>query len=231
MGAWTEPNNHYKRNSCMTTTISKRVANGLMTTLLSAGLALSMTTAKAYGASDTRVPKHLSCQRIIDNTSSEQNTSQDANQWYSVNDNVMGGKSIGTFTEENDHLRFHGNINTNGGGFASIRRDIDASEFQGTDRIRLAIQSDGRAYNVTLQDENNQQQSTSHRAPLSASSNDDYEIVEILFKDLAAFFRGQRIQTAPFDTASAKTIGIILSDSKDGSFNLNLRWIEVCRKI
>ena len=42
-------------------------------------------------------------------------------QWYSVNDGVMGGRSSGSFQVTDGKLRFSGVLNTNGGGFASIR--------------------------------------------------------------------------------------------------------------
>ena len=197
--------------------------------LTATGFILATVTATTNENSDTNVTKTLSCERIIDHSSSNSDTSKNTNKWYSVNDNVMGGRSVGTFTEHTDHLRFHGSINTNGGGFTSIRHDVDARQFTGADRIRLAIQSDGRAYHVTLQDENNRQQSSSHRSPVSTSANDNYEIVELLFKDFIATFRGRKIETAPFDTKIASTVGIILSDSIDGPFELKIGWIDVCR--
>ena len=42
-------------------------------------------------------------------------------QWVTVNDNVMGGRSIGDFTIKEGKLVFRGSTNTNGGGFSSIR--------------------------------------------------------------------------------------------------------------
>ena len=156
----------------MTKSVTKHTIKASITVLTTAGLVLSTNTGAATVAAtvndsgDTNVTKTLSCERIIDHSSSNSDTSLNTNKWYSVNDNVMGGRSVGTFTEHADHLRFHGSINTNGGGFTSIRHDVDARQFTETDRIRLAIQSDGRAYHVTLQDKNNRQQSTSHRLPI-----------------------------------------------------------------
>ena len=41
--------------------------------------------------------------------------------WYVLNDNVMGGRSEGTFRIEGGELDFAGSTNTRGGGFSSIR--------------------------------------------------------------------------------------------------------------
>jgi len=194
-----------------------------------------MTTGSVNGASPTNNTnatndgQSLYCDRLIDHSLASAHVSSSDSTWYSINDNVMGGKSLGTFSENNDHLHFHGSINTNGGGFASIRKDISTHQFIGADRIRLAVQSDGRAYSVQLQDASNQQQATSHRAPFSTSGADKYEVIDISLKDLVPTFRGRRIQSEPLNTTTVRTIGIMLSDAIDGPFSLKLRWIEVCR--
>ena len=44
------------------------------------------------------------------------------NDWYVLNDNVMGGKSTSKIEVNNKgHLVFSGNVNTDGGGFATFR--------------------------------------------------------------------------------------------------------------
>ena len=42
-------------------------------------------------------------------------------EWRTVNDNVMGGRSVGDFEVGDSTLNFKGRTNTNGGGFSSIR--------------------------------------------------------------------------------------------------------------
>lgn len=195
-----------------------------------------MTTGFANGASHANSANNATdagkthCVRFIDHNpvATDTDVAAGTNAWYSINDNVMGGKSSGSSSENGDHLRFFGSINTDGGGFASIRHDISASQFMGADRIRLAVQSDGRTYSVQLQDESNRQLSTSHRAPILVAASNEYEVIEVLFKDFVPTFRGRQIQSDPFSTATASTIGIMISDAIDGPFNLKLRWIEVC---
>lgn len=210
------------------------ITNGVKFFIFSAGSCFCIATGFAQDANDNNdmnKSSNVVCERIIDHTSVTNDASNNVNRWYSLNDNVMGGKSVGTFSQKNDHLHFHGSINTDGGGFASIRRKISAEPFSNVDRIRLAVQSDKRAYSVQLQDENGTQQSISHRAPIAVKATDDYEVIEIQLKDLVPMFRGRNIQAAKFNTATARTIGIMLSDSIDGPFNLKLAWIDVCRVI
>jgi hypothetical protein len=42
--------------------------------------------------------------------------------WQIVNDTIMGGRSESGFVTENGQLQFSGVLNTNGGGFASLRQ-------------------------------------------------------------------------------------------------------------
>jgi hypothetical protein len=63
--------------------------------------------------------------------------------WTIVNDNVMGGRSLGRFDRAPGTLRFTFTTNTNGGGFSSIRTrpvDLDLSTYEG---IRVRVRADG----------------------------------------------------------------------------------------
>ena len=46
-------------------------------------------------------------------------------QWSVVNDDVMGGESLGRLSFEAGILVFEGEINTDGGGFASLRMPLE----------------------------------------------------------------------------------------------------------
>ena len=56
-------------------------------------------------------------------------------EWRVINDNVMGGRSLGAVSANGDTLSFSGSLNTNGGGFASIR--VSARDLLGKDAIVL----------------------------------------------------------------------------------------------
>ena len=65
--------------------------------------------------------------------------------WYVLNDNVMGGRSNGTFAERQGALVFTGNTNTNGGGFSSIRTNPCNSIFRARAASRYASRATGAA--------------------------------------------------------------------------------------
>ena len=89
-------------------------------------------------------------------------------RFYTVNDNVMGGKSVsslhplpgGTIKTtsggfECDGLLFAGNINTKGGGFASCRSDSVYRKLSiptGAKTLRIKFKGDGFQYKILLSD-------------------------------------------------------------------------------
>ncbi|MHC4292119.1 MAG: CIA30 family protein, partial [Planctomycetota bacterium] len=75
-----------------------------------------------------------------------------ADQWISVNDNVMGGISEGQFRITDDKtLEFSGRLSLeNNGGFASIRTKPRDLNINGYDTIGLRLKGDGRTYYFNL---------------------------------------------------------------------------------
>lgn len=75
-------------------------------------------------------------------------TPEQARQWQSVNDGVMGGRSSGraALTSERT-LRFEGNLSlANNGGFASIRTRPSRLPLAGGDVLIVRVRGDGREY-------------------------------------------------------------------------------------
>ena len=104
----------------------------LLVTLLAAGTAM-MTASSS----------DLECTTLTDFTDPASNR-----RWITVNDDVMGGRSDGGFEITNDQLVFEGDINTNGGGFSSIRWLLPEGALQDADALRVRMKTDGRAYNI-----------------------------------------------------------------------------------
>jgi len=75
-------------------------------------------------------------------------------QWFRLDDGVMGGKS------ETNHavdaatgiLHFTGTINTDGGGFASIRSKIPEGSLSQYEGIKLRLRGDGKTYKFFMTD-------------------------------------------------------------------------------
>jgi len=167
------------------------------------------------------------CGRLFDYTASASPIMKSTG-WYSVNDNVMGGRSLGSFDFTDNALRFKGEINTNGGGFASIRHDIASPLFAKADRLLFSVQTDGRDYSVNIRDQQSAASRISHRASLTTSSSKTFQTVEVLFSDLVPTFRGRIVASQQFIPSDVLSLSIMLSDGIDGQFGLNIAWIDVC---
>jgi len=77
--------------------------------------------------------------------------------WHRLDDGVMGGRSETTHAAievaGRPGIHFAGTINTNGGGFASIRAPFEAGGLSDdTSCLRIKFRGDGRTYKVLLSD-------------------------------------------------------------------------------
>ena len=75
--------------------------------------------------------------------------------WRAINDGVMGGLSQGEMVAIDGGLRFQGVTSLeNSGGFASVRRFVDA-DLGSAGSVRLEIKGDGRRYQFRLRTDDN----------------------------------------------------------------------------
>lgn len=155
--------------------------------------------------------------------------SSDAQKWGAVNDGVMGGRSSGSPSFDNNHMIFKGIINTNGGGFSSIRRSIEPGLMTGMAGVRMRLRSDGRDYKLSLRtDALLRQRPIAFQAPIRTIKTNEWETVFVPFDSIKASVFGRPLRDVIFDRNEINTIGIIISDGQDGPFKLEVEWIEAC---
>lgn len=150
-------------------------------------------------------------------------------EWRAVNDGVMGGLSSGGPNFEKGHMTFAGIINTNGGGFSSVRTSAKLGELANTKSLALRVKSDGRAYRVTMRTNATYGwRRISFQAPINTQKIGEWETVEVSYDDLRASIFGRPIRGASFDKSEVVEIGLILSDGQDGPFSLEVESIKAC---
>lgn len=149
--------------------------------------------------------------------------------WRSVNDNVMGGRSDGAFSLENDHMIFEGFINTNGGGFASVRKPLEPNRLVGQEVIALRVRSQNPQlpYRVSFND--GSMRSVSFTGFLGLSASTDWQEVEVSLSALKASRFG-RPMDVPFKPEDMRSLGLILSHKQDTPFKLEVDWIKACKE-
>ncbi|MBC8469079.1 MAG: CIA30 family protein [Planctomycetes bacterium] len=150
-----------------------------------------------------------------------------ARQWISVNDNVMGGISDGSFRFTDDKtLEFSGNLSLeNRGGFASIRTRPADLKLDGYDTIAIRVKGDGRTYYFNLRT-SSRNAAGSYRAPVN-TQKETWQEVRIPLKNFEYTSYGRRIAGAePLRANKVQSVGFTLSDKKAGPFRLEVSWIR-----
>ena len=143
--------------------------------------------------------------------------------WFVVNDNVMGGRSLGAFQAVENELYFKGVTNTNGGGFSSIRTQavyVDLSDYEG---IRLRVKGDGRRYTWRLTTD-----ARFHGRAISYWADFDtrdgrWTTVDIPFSSFLPKFRGYELEGPALDPRTITGMGLMIYDKQDGPFELHLQ--------
>ena len=142
--------------------------------------------------------------------------------WYVVNDNVMGGRSDGTFKIEQGELNFVGSTNTRGGGFSSIRTrpvQLDLSKFAG---IRLQVRGDGRRYTWRLATNARWRgRQISYWADFDTRPG-AWTTVDIPFSRFIPRYRGTTLDGPKLDPGQITDMGLMIYDKLDGPFELRL---------
>lgn len=149
--------------------------------------------------------------------------------WRTVNDNVMGGRSSGGSRFADGALFFSGSINTNGGGFSSIRAPLTRGQLAGKNTLSLRVKPDGRAYKVTLRTNLRYRGiAVSFQGDIEAPAAGEWTDSVVTFADLQPTVFGRPVSGASFEAADVESIGIIISDGVDGPFELSIASIHAC---
>lgn len=156
----------------------------------------------------------------------------EARLWGAVNDGVMGGRSSGGSYFTGESMVFSGVINTNGGGFSSVRRGLEPGTLAGKDGLLIRVKTDGRAYRLTVRTaERFRGRSVAYTADIEVRKDADWVEAYVPFDAFSASVFGQSVPAPPLNPETAWSVGFILGDGQDGPFKMEAEWIKVCEDI
>ena len=147
--------------------------------------------------------------------------------WMIVNDGVMGGLSRSTAMFTENGLLFKGTLSLkNNGGFASIRSGKGQFDLSKYSTVKIKFRSTGR--NFALRFANSERYFRPNYKHYFSSSTGEWEIVELKMSDFKEYTMGQisGSTVSKNKLENIMRIGIILSDKKEGPFELEIDYIE-----
>jgi len=188
----------------------------MKSTLFSACLALMMVS-NVIGAEETNV--------LFDFSEAD-----DAKEWQTVNDGVMGGVSEGKFKiTDQKTMEFYGILSLkNNGGFASVRTKAKELELQVGDTLVAKVRGDGREYSMNLY-LNKPLIAFAYRAKLPTKKDEWTEISVPIDKFEATWFGRVVKEAGVVKPEEINAAGFMLSDKQAGPFKMEVEWIKVVR--
>ncbi len=154
-------------------------------------------------------------------------TGEPQQRWQVVNDGVMGGISQSTLIGHNGFAEFRGVVSLeNNGGFASVRTmaPADLSAFEG---IRITTKGDDKIYSIRIKTVVNNRLTPYAYEARFKSTSDDWTTVDLPFNSFKPSYRGFTPRNVPaLNTSAVAQIGIMIKDSQEGPFSMNIQKIE-----
>ena len=146
-------------------------------------------------------------------------------KWYSINDNVMGGKSAGHFTldEETSDFTFWGELSfENRGGFASINTPV-GQELSGADGLAAVVTGDGRTYSLTAFSKTT---SWGHWETEFKTVAGEQTSIWVPFDEMKFNGWGKGGDKGPITVDVIKQIGFAIADKQPDEFKLKIHHLK-----
>jgi len=150
----------------------------------------------------------------------------EVSQWQTVLDGVMGGRSTGVHLGQDGHMVFKGRINTNGGGFSSLRRATAPGAMAGAKSLQLRVRQDGRTYKMTFRtNERLWGRPVSYQLNIPKTETGVWTDIKLPLTGFRTSIFGREVRAAAFDPAQVREIGIIIADGIDGPFQIDVKML------
>ena len=138
--------------------------------------------------------------------------------WQIVNDGVMGGLSVGSFTlSPNGHGLFAGEISLeNNGGFSSVRYQFDKIQVTIDSYVNIRLKGDGKQYQFRVKDASGNYYSYITSFPTSG----EWEEIKISLRDMYPSFRGRKLDLPNFSKDQIEEIVFLIGNKRTENFKL-----------
>lgn len=148
------------------------------------------------------------------------NNNSNLDDWYIVDDIVMGGVSNGNMKINSDgNAVFYGEISLeNNGGFSSVRYRIPAKDISSYRTVVLKVKGDTKKYQFRLKDKRSRYFSYSKEF----LAKNEWNEIRIDLQDLRPVFRGRQLNLPNFSSDSIEELTILFGNKKNEKFKLEI---------
>jgi hypothetical protein len=145
--------------------------------------------------------------------------------WTVVDDVVMGGRSSGTFTlDEDGHAVFSGVVSLeNNGGFSSVRLRLPGHSVEHASTFLIRLKGEGKRYQFRVKSSRSEWYTYVYEFDTSG----DWETIEIPMSEMYPSFRGQKLSIPNFPGSTLAEIGFLIANKQTRDFRLLIDHISV----
>ena len=151
--------------------------------------------------------------------------------WFALNDDVMGGVSVGEVSLTENSLVFEGEVSTdNNGGFVSLRSPTDEYDFSEFTEVVVSYRAEGHDFNMVLANHQAWYRPKFEHKVISLSSDWATTTVSLSdFKQYAMTGYGDAetgVELSEQHLSSVIRMEFINSEFQSGDFRLEIDYIE-----
>ncbi|SDS18471.1 Complex I intermediate-associated protein 30 (CIA30) [Maribacter dokdonensis] len=153
------------------------------------------------------------------------NKTSNRKQWDLVNDEVMGGISMGLLQIDDDgNGVFSGHVSLeNNGGFCLIKHDINRISVEKYSSFVIKLKGDGKNYAFRCKSGEHQR----HTYSYSFKTTKDWQTIQIPFKEMEAVFRGDNLELPNYHGDFLAQIAFIIKNGVAEDFTLKIDSIKI----
>lgn len=143
--------------------------------------------------------------------------------WTIINDDVMGGKSSGSFHIDKDGYGvFKGHVSLeNNGGFSLLHyrfKEINTTSYT---KVVLRVKGDGKLYQFRVK-----KKFSDHYAYIGKfTTTNDWETIEIKFNEMYPAYRGKTLDMPNYANNGIEEIAFLIGNKKTEDFMLMINTI------
>lgn len=148
-----------------------------------------------------------------------------AQNWFIVNDGVMGGLSKGKISYQEESVRFSGKLSLeNNGGFSWMKSSMSEIDLSTYTHVRLKVKGEGREYDFTI--ESSTGYSALYFKHTLQTQKGEWTTVDLPLKDFKQKYFGRMTGKSLEKNDVIRRIGFLMNDKNTGAFQVDIDYIE-----